>query len=1068
MQILKTCFFLLLAVFTLYPCHAGNLLKNSDFSDLTGAKLPRYWTFRGTPLPEIRAKGLLTLGGNAASWMAAIQYVSLKPGSNYTMSWSAAGKAPYSCYIEYTHNVNGRKKIGGLHYKQIKSSEQGSSESFRFTLPADAVQPYLVFHVKSAEEVTFSNLLLRETAETADPAELLKNNRFSMLPGKSLPAGWMCRGPADNFHFADGKAEIKGEKTVLIAPLTGLIGKDAVFTSHIEGQGKFRIYAEWYWTENGRKRSKSTPVKWQEASAKGAKFTLPFKIPKGMAKTASLVIQVDSKGFISFSELSIKEAVHGRFAVSPKAVHKIALPDLVSGQKYQIAYSVRGTGYTGSTTVFHFFQLQLVNRSGKVISILPNEDCMEDFQDKTIAFTATAEKNVYLKIRSLTAGVLEFQNFAVKPAAIQAAADRLVITSPRFRDTFYASVKETEVKGLVISGEAVSGGEAVLKTASGKHYAAPLRKSGTVWQFDLPGEDGQLEVTLKTPKVKEKILKRTIRRLPAAPVEVITGPGRKLYFNGRPFIPIDISRISMPMNEQAGQGGTCITVKAPKVPAECLKILDQGLENNLKIILDISVNVPRTADETKLRLWQHHTDTVLTKEVLSHPALLGYFLSDEPYWNGISMKSLKYAYEFLCKRDPYRPVWIVSAPRGTVEEQRAYAEYCDVFGVDIYPVPAPNDHSHLEDKSLSCVGKYVRRTAEITDGNRPVSIWLQGFAWGDLRNGQRKIYPTWTESRFMVFDSVINGADSFFWFGVWLISDVDFYDDLMKVNRELHSLTGVISSENSVPGEVSDSAVEYRCFHGKAWSCTIAANTQNKKVKVRFSGVSGIPAEPQSFSPYEVKIYPQGNLPPPLAPLPPCGPKELAFRKKLVLKRNSSSYTAPPNMEWIWGEKEKAVPRSRIFARVKFQVSAGLKNASLRLTADDFVEGIFLNGKKIDDGRRIMKDFRYLTSLNIEPVIKTGEHILCIEARDSGMLPCGLLAELRLEYTDGTVVSIPTNSSWETSPHSSGPWDRASTVKKIGELPWGMPRLLNADPFKEPMRSNKNINTEKAETGGQK
>ena len=115
-----------------------------------------------------------------------------------------------------------------------------------------------------------------------------------------------------------------------------------------------------------------------------------------------------------------------------------------------------------------------------------------------------------------------------------------------------------------------------------------------------------------------------------------------------------------------------------------------------------------------------------------------------------------------------------------------------------------------------------------------------------------------------------------------------------------------------------------------------------------------------------------------------------------------------------------------------------------------------------------MKDFRYLTSLNIESVIKTGEHILCIEARDSGMLPCGLLAELRLEYADGTVVSIPTNSSWETSPHSSGPWNRAATVRKIGELPWGMPRLLNADPFKEPMLSNKNINTEKAETGGQK
>ena len=150
-------------------------------------------------------------------------------------------------------------------------------------------------------------------------------------------------------------------------------------------------------------------------------------------------------------------------------------------------------------------------------------------------------------------------------------------------------------------------------------------------------------------------------------------------------------------------------------------------------------------------------------------------------------------------------------------------------------------------------------------------------------------------------------------------------------------------------------------------------------------------------------------------------------------------------------------------------MSSGLKKACLQITADDFVEGIFLNGKKIDDGKRIIKDFRYLSSLNMTPVIKTGEHTLCIEVRDSGTLPCGLLAELRLEYADGTVVSIPTNSLWETSPHPSGPWTRAATVRKIGELPWGMPRLLNADPFKEPMQSNKNINSKKTtKTGGQK
>ena len=70
-----------------------------------------------------------------------------------------------------------------------------------------------------------------------------------------------------------------------------------------------------------------------------------------------------------------------------------------------------------------------------------------------------------------------------------------------------------------------------------------------------------------------------------------------------------------------------------------------------------------------------------------------------------------------------------------------------------------------------------------------------------------------------------------------------------------------------------------------------------------------------------------------------------------------------------------------------------------------------------------------------------------LEAGDSGMLPCGLLAELWLEYADGKVVSIPTNAEWETAPKPSGPWRKAAEIKKIGDRPWGMPKLM--PPIKE-------------------
>ena len=153
-------------------------------------------------------------------------------------------------------------------------------------------------------------------------------------------------------------------------------------------------------------------------------------------------------------------------------------------------------------------------------------------------------------------------------------------------------------------------------------------------------------------------------------------------------------------------------------------------------------------------------------------------------------------------------------------------------------------------------------------------------------------------------------------------------------------------------------------------------------------------------------------------------------------------------MKWIWGEKEKQIPGSRIFARVKFEAAGDLKLASLRFAADDFVAGIFLDGKKVGSSAPFNGNTRHLNHLVFSGPIRPGEHILMLEAGDGGVLPCGLLAELRLEYKNGKIVSISTNSGWETAQKPSGPWRKAAEIKNIGDHPWGMPRLMPPIPSK--------------------
>jgi hypothetical protein len=603
---------------------------------------------------------------------------------------------------------------------------------------------------------------------------------------------------------------------------------------------------------------------------------------------------------------------------------------------------------------------------------------------------------------------------------------------------------EKSVAGFAVSDRKITGGKAVLKTPDGKTHTANLVNVDKKWQFSLPGEPGELTVTLAFQDGKNKVLTQKIAKLPPAPVEVISGPDRRFYINGKVFFPLELARNVVPFKEQVYQGGNYVRRAIPSTPEDCLKILDQGVKDNLKIIFSFMNTVPRTVDENKLRLWQHRAENLLSREVLNHPALLGYFLDDEPLWNGVPLASLQRCYDVLRKADPYRPVLICSAPRGTVDELRPYAMCSDVFGVDIYPVPSPSSHSHLEDKSISCVGKYVRRMQEITDFTRPVFVVLQGCAWGDLGGNKNKprIYPTLTESRFMAFDAVINQVDMIFWWGLWYSANPEFYDELTQVTREMHSLTGVFAAANHMPGKVSNKAVEYRRFYGSNWSCTIAANTVNKQVKVIFSNVPGVPATEVSFEPYEVKIFSNGTLPSPLTEIPPLDPKRITFKNQLIAKRDAVTYQAPDGMKWIWGAKEKSIPGSRIFARKTFTVKNGLKKAYLRVSVDDFVLSIVLNKQKLDPGTRFLDDYRYLNNLDISSLLKTGSNTLCIEAADGAPLPCGLLAEIRLEYADGFVQSIPSDATWETAPAAEGPWSKASVIKNLGDAPWKMPKLL--------------------------
>lgn len=152
------------------------------------------------------------------------------------------------------------------------------------------------------------------------------------------------------------------------------------------------------------------------------------------------------------------------------------------------------------------------------------------------------------------------------------------------------------------------------------------------------------------------------------------------------------------------------------------------------------------------------------------PGLLYYRHVDEPEWGKKDPEHIRAAYEVMRRRDPNHLVWICHAPRGTLESLRQYNDGCDMLATDIYPVSDPPGKHYLEPvKGLSIVGDYTTKTVQLAERKKMVQMVIQVF-WSGANPGSkpanRLMYPTFRQERYMMYQSIINGANGICFFGI--------------------------------------------------------------------------------------------------------------------------------------------------------------------------------------------------------------------------------------------------------------------------------------------------------------
>jgi hypothetical protein len=211
------------------------------------------------------------------------------------------------------------------------------------------------------------------------------------------------------------------------------------------------------------------------------------------------------------------------------------------------------------------------------------------------------------------------------------------------------------------------------------------------------------------------------------------------------------------------------------------------------------------------------------KTFMNHPALLAWYISDEPTGNKITPETLEKIYNVVKEIDPWHPVSIVfMAP---FLSSKKYVNALDIVMADPYPLP---------DLPVSMVGDVAAQLKEEFRGRKPVWIVTQAFGGGELWSRE----PTIQEIRSMTWQSIIKGATGIQYFvhqGLnYFPKSTATWGECGRLAMEIAELTPWLLSDEETPAVESNSKnviVSSRIHDGQL--IVMAVNVKNEPVSTR-------------------------------------------------------------------------------------------------------------------------------------------------------------------------------------------------------------------------------------------
>ncbi|MBQ6353180.1 MAG: hypothetical protein IJJ28_07930, partial [Lentisphaeria bacterium] len=678
---------------------------------------------------------------------------------------------------------------------------------------------------------------------------------------------------------------------------------------------------------------------------------------------------------------------------------------LKRGRHYELSYDARGgadTRFTDSQNAT-WYRLTILADGYPYSSTANWQDSFSRWQHKSITFTANRDATAELVGELRDPGTVYFDNIRLREIDFIGIPLEVALDAP----WNYRRVADVGTTGE-FSGAAFIAVKAdkLRITFNGRQYEFPAAET-VPFKLPVPGNAGRYVMTFEALSADGKVLARvadnfTVRgKAPKHHSHVVTfDEQHRMYLDGKPFFPIMTWRNRGPIPvEESYPRFVDLGFNIIECPIRNIDVADAA---GLYVLPEMPEQVFKLRTPEQAREYLGELKRQYGR-LVAHPAVVGYFSVDEPTWRGDPLEPYAAGYRLLRDGfDPWRPVYINEAPRGGVETLRPVMAACDIYGVDIYPIPSPNPHSELADKTVTSVGKYTDICREVSRGRKPIWMCLQGFAWGTITN-TKEIYPTYDETRFMAFDAIAHGATGLVYWGLWMGEgeDPEFLAGLKKTLREVTALGAYLVGDTIADRvKCDDKAVRVMqkrsAEHGDLWivlnespdrrSFTLDGDFPERLVET--SGAE-LPAPREgklamTLPGFGVRVFRDGTRP---APAPLHVPKP---KRKLDTYKSREGYK---RAAWIWYPGANTHSGDKAYFRQEFDLGDKIPaRAELSIACDDMFR-CYVNGVKVME----QMAWSYAYTLDVSKLLKPGRNEIRILAADAGGPPCGLLYALLLD-----------------------------------------------------------------------